>query len=531
MTNETMNAYRTASSIASKASGPSARLFKLLAVSAAVSVLAACSTVAPSPLAQKDLSEVNQADRNAMRKDVEPLTGPLTLDEALARALKYNLDRRARLMEEAIAFQQLDVTKLDMLPKLVAQAGYNHRNRERATFSQSYNPVDPFGPIGSKSTSASFSQETTHNTVDLGLTWSLLDFGLGKASAQQAADRVLISGEKRRKAMHVLMQDVRTAYWRAASAQKLRSEVGATLKMAEEALVDARKAEAERLRNPLDSLRYQRQLLENLRLLEAIDQELSTAQVELASLINAPVGQAIAIAENGIALADDTAIKLPMARLEEVALENNADLREQHYNGRIAAEEVRKTMTRLFPNLSFSYGVKYDSDNYLVHNNWNEAGLQLSFNLVNLFTGSTQIKLAEAGVSLADQRRMATQMAVITQVHLARLQLANARSQFSRADAIYTTDQKIAEQVRTRQSVQAQSQLDRVANETTAILSLLRRYQALSQVHMAENRLMANLGLEPKIGSTGDLTLAELTQQVKGSGNPWAALQQPAAGK
>jgi hypothetical protein len=149
--------------------------------------------------------------------------------------------------------------------------------------------------------------------------------------------------------------------------------------------------------------------------------------------------------------------------------------------------------------------------------------------LFNLYTGAMQIKLAEAGVALADQRRMATQMAVVSQVHLARLQLLNARSQFSRADAIYSTDQKIAGQVRARQSVQAQSQLDLVANETTAILSLLRRYQALSLVHMAENRLMANLGLEPKIGSTDELSLADLTQQVKG--NPWAELQAKAASK
>jgi outer membrane protein TolC len=241
------------------------------------------------------------------------------------------------------------------------------------------------------------------------------------------------------------------------------------------------------------------------------------------------VGQAIQIAESDIGLGNDSVLKMPVSRLEEAALENNADLREQHYNSRIAAQEVRKTMTRLFPNLTFSYGIKHDSDTYLVHNNWNEAGLQLSFNLFNLYTGPMQIKLAEAGVALADQRRMATQMAVVSQVHLARLQLLNARSQFSRADAIYSTDQKIAGQVRARQSVQAQSQLDLVANETTAILSLLRRYQALSLVHMAENRLMANLGLEPKIGSTDDLSLADLTQQVKG--NPWAQLQEKAASK
>ena len=37
------------------------------------------------------------------------------------------------------------------------------------------------------------------------------------------------------------------------------------------------KPKPRRIRNPVDALRYQRQVLENLRLLEAIDQELSSA--------------------------------------------------------------------------------------------------------------------------------------------------------------------------------------------------------------------------------------------------------------
>jgi outer membrane protein TolC len=294
--------------------------------------------------------------------------------------------------------------------------------------------------------------------------------------------------------------------------------------MAEEALDDSRKAETERVRNPLDALRYQRQLLENLRLLESIDQELSSALIDLASLINAPVGQPLSIAQTDLKNISLEATQVPIARLEEAALMQNPDLREQHYNARIAREETRRTMVRLFPNVTFSYGLKYDSDSYLVNRHWNEAGLQMSFNLFNLMTGPTQIKLAEAGVALADQRRMASQMAVITQVHLARLQLINARGQFDRADAIYTTDSKIAQVMRSRQAAQAQSKLDAVSNETAAILSLLRRYQALAQVQAAENRLMATLGLEPQIGSTGELSLKDLTDQLGKSAAPWAKL-------
>jgi outer membrane protein TolC len=310
------------------------------------------------------------------------------------------------------------------------------------------------------------------------------------------------------------------------SAQKLQKNVADTIAMGEAALEDSRKAESERVRNPLDALRYQRQLLENLRLLESITQELSSAQVELASLINAPLGQTITLADQDGTLADDQVLKLPLHQLEEATLAQNADLREQHYNARVAREEVRRTMARLFPNLSYNYNLKYDTDQYLVNNRWNEAGLQLSFNLFNLITGPEQMKLAEAGVTLAEQRRMAMQMAVVTQMHLARLQLVSARNQFDRADAIYTTDLRIAEHVRNRTTAQTASALDKVSNETTAILSLLRRYQALAQVQAAENKLMATLGLEPRIGSTSDISLKDLTQLLKANNKPWAPLLQ-----
>lgn len=492
-----------------------------LAIAAAVLSLSACGSITPQPLTQLTMTETIRADLEQARNTVDPITQALTLDEAIARALKYNLDRRTRLMEEALAFDQLNVNELDMLPKLVAQAGYTDRNRERATYSSQYTPT----PVMSTFQNSSYTSERSHGTAELGITWNLLDAGLGYYGAQQQANRVLIAGEKRRKAMHVLMQDVRTAYWRAASAQQLRGQVSKTIATAEAALADSRQVEAERIRNPLDALRYQRQLLENLRLLEAIEHELASAQVDLATLINAPLGQPITLAENRLDLSEDGMLKLPIERLETYALENNADLRDQHYNSRIAQLEVRKAMARLFPNLSFNYGIKYDSDKYLVYNHWNETGLQLSLNLFNLFTGPTQIKLAEAGVKLADQRRVAAQMAVISQVHLARLQLINARKQFSRADTVYNTDIRIAEQVRNRASAEAQSKLDEVANDTAAILSLLRRYQALAQVNVAENRLMANLGLEPKIGSTDTLSLAELTDQLRGNAQPWVALQ------
>ncbi len=493
--------------------------FSLIALACALA--AGCASVQPVALTRQDMQAQQQKDTEAMRKDVEPIAGPLTMDEAMARALKYNLDRRSRMMEEALAMGQMDVSKFDMLPKIMAQAGYASRDRTRFTFSSRY-PNE--SPSSSNPADSSTTSERNRSTYDLGLTWSMLDVGLGYYGSKQQADRFLIAGEKRRKAMHLLMQDVRTAYWRAASAQLLKADVLRIIATAEEALVDSRKVATERVRNPLEPLRYQRQLLENLRLLENINQELSSAQVDLAALINAPLNQPIQIAAGDLKNIEDQVSKVPVERLEEVALQNNPDLREQHYNARIAQEETRRTLLRMFPNLSFNYGTKYDTDRYLLSNNWNEAGVQLSFNLMNLFTAPTQMKLAEAGVALADQRRVAAQAAVLTQVHLSRLQVINARSQFDRADAIYETDSQIAQVMRNRQMAAAQSKLDLVSTETASVLSLLRRYQALAQVQVAENRMLATLGLEPQIGSTHELPLQELTRQIAQAKAPWAQL-------
>lgn len=476
--------------------------------------LSGCSSMTPQPLSTDEIVSTSATDRAAAQRDIEPLQGPLTLEEAMARAIKYNLDRQTRVLEEALAQGQLDVGKYDMVPKLMADAGYHHRDKDLMTRSRN-------SANGQLSESAPFiSSARSAWATDLSFTWSLLDFGQSYYATRQNADRVLIAGERRRKALHLLLQDVRTSFWRAASAQKLRNEVRTALTDAAGALEDARKAEAERLRNPLDSLRYQRQLLENVRLLETIEQELSTASVELASLVNLPLARNITVAEPTQALSRRW-LETPVEKMEELAIASNADVRESFYNTRIAVDETRRTMLKMFPGVSFSYGPHHSTDDYLVNQSWRETGLQVSFNLLGLLSVPVQKRMAEAGVAVANQRRVATQMAVLTQVHVARQQYANALAQYERADMIWKVDSEIASHVARREQAQTQTKLERVSNQTAAILSQLRRYQALSQAQGAAGRLQASLGMEPTVESGSGVSLGELTQSVAASIKRW----------
>ena len=100
----------------------------LIPLAGAALLLSACGSLELQPLTPAEIAATTQADRAATRHDVEPLHGDLSLEEAIARAIKYNAESRLRRMEEAVASGTLDVSTYDMLPQVVASAGYRHRD-------------------------------------------------------------------------------------------------------------------------------------------------------------------------------------------------------------------------------------------------------------------------------------------------------------------------------------------------------------------------------------------------------------------
>lgn len=477
-------------------------------------LLAGCSMLEPQPLTVDEINNLAEGARGESQVDVEPINGVLTQEEAIARAVKYNLSWRIHMMEEALSNNQLDMSRYDMLPKLTASAGYTARNNYHLT-----SAVDSV--TGEPSLSNPFiSSDREHTTTGLELTWNTLDFGVSYYNAKQRADRLLIASEKRRKAMHTLIQDVNTAYWRAASAQALKPMITEAIEMAENALAKSRREQAEQLHGAEESLRYQRQLLENLRLLEIINKELISAKVELAHLINAPVGEEIRLAEMKFDLPQDI-LNQPLAQLEKTAIENNPDIRQKIYDTRIAAIEAKETLLKVFPRLNFNFGTQRDDDRYLVNNSWREVGSLLSFNLFDLFSLETRQKFANAGVTLSEQKMMATLMAVIAKVHIALLDYEGARRQFRRADEVWQVDDQLRLHTSNAVKSQTQGKLQLVAQRTIAVLSLLRRYQAYADAQAAAARLQASLGLEPKISSIHDTSLSQLIKEVEIGCNQW----------
>ena len=457
----------------------------LLASVSIVALLAACA-VTPDPFTKDELAAQSTADREAMFKSGEPLTAPLTVSDAIARALKYNLDKRSKMMDEALALGQTDLDRWDLLPKLTANAGYNEKSEATATKSR-----DLYTQTTSTS-NPSYSADRFARTADLTMSWNVLDFGLTYYTAKSNADRALVATERRRKAVHNLISEVRFAYWRSAAYQTLKIDVDNAVAEARVALEKAKTVEKENLKAPVEALRYQKSLLETLRQLTAIQQELSTARIELAALINVPPGSEIKLAVPDAMIPPEW--KTSLAHMEEMAFLNNPDLKEQGYLTRISVDDTKKAIIKMLPGVTFTGSRNYDYNSFLMDNHWYEAGAKLSWNLMNLISGPSALKYADANEEVAKARRIALRMAVLAQVHISERQFWNASSQFEQSDELWKVDKRLAELSDAKAANDASGALERVAGHASAIASQLRRFQTYAQLEQSYAKMQATMG-------------------------------------
>jgi outer membrane protein TolC len=306
-----------------------------------------------------------------------------------------------------------------------------------------------------------------------------------------------VAEEQRRKVVQTLMQDVRRAYWRAAGAQRLQRQVAAAISAAQGALPAARKVETEGLRSPIDSLRYQKSLLDLIRQLEGVQRLLGESKVELAQMINLPPGQNYAIAVPPETALRIQSVRLPVGAMEETALILNPDIREQSYQTRISADEARKALLRLLPGINLSFNPNYDSNSFLVNHQWYAGAAKLNGYLSNLLEAPVMIHRADEDAALSDVRREAVSMAVLAKVHISYLQYLSAATEYRWSTQESDVDNRLYEQISNRAATDTQSDLERVSAQVSAVFSELRRYQSYAEAQAALGRLYAALGIDP----------------------------------
>ena len=476
-------------------------------------VLVACS-LTPDPLKQQDVAATLRQDQMQLFSAQEPVVRPIDLYEAMARALKYNLDYRVQMLEKVVAISEVDLASNEMLPSLAANAGFTSRNKVEASSGYS---------ITNDTASASFStsQDMKKKTADLSVAWNVLDFGVSYYQARQTTDRLLIAEENRRKLVHTLIQEVQTAYWRAVSAQKLQGRIIPILQQAKQAVEDAQLLEQERLRPQLEMMRYQRAMLDIVRQLEGLQEELDQARTHLVKLLNLPPGLPFVVQEPDEKNLAITPIRVSAEEMEQLALLNRPELRQEMYRARIGAAETRKALLKILPGLEFNASTNYDSNSFAMNSVWETAGIRVTGKLIRMLTVADEIHLGQNQDALNQTRRLALNMAIISQVHIANRQYWDALRRFDDSGKINTIDQKILKNVTLETNNGAQNRLEQIRAATQGILSELQRNKAFADVQNAVGMIFVSLGVDLLPNITAQDGINSMTLALREAVEAW----------
>ncbi|MEZ5649742.1 MAG: TolC family protein [Burkholderiaceae bacterium] len=475
-----------------------------------LAVLGGCA-VTPEPMSLEAIRNRVAEDQERMYADQEPISGPLTFADVVARVMKNNLDFRLRMMEATLAQRQLEVGNWDMFPRLLANAGWVTRNNDSGGRSVSIE-------TGLETLSNSSSQERTRSLGGLEFSWNVLDFGVSYYRAKSLADQALIAEERKRKVLQNLMQDTRAAYWRALGAQRLSDSMRDLMKRANVALARGRQIEQQGLLPQAQALAYQRALLDSTTLLQIRRQDLELARAELSALMNLPPGTDFRL----IDLEEPELPPLPadMNRLETLALTQRPELREEDYRRRISTNDARRALVSVLPNLSFDLGYQYDSNRFLYNNSWVQAGLRVSADLFRLASMGSVKRANSAQADVDDARRMAQAMAVMTQVRVASLRYMLARDELATLSDSARVDRRLASFAQASASSRVDSELELIRTEARSLLSEYQRQIAYANAQTAWGRLYNSLGLD-LTPTRPDVDLNTLSQAIGESMENW----------
>jgi outer membrane protein TolC len=467
--------------------------------------LCGCAVVTPT-LTTAEREKLAAETRQRMFEGQEEIAAPLTLAEATARAIKYQGEHRQRRMEEAAAAAQMDVAKWDLLPKIMLNAGYSWRNNDSFGFG--------FSPDGTVATNPSASQERVRSTSSIGLAWNLLDFGVSYFKARQLSDQKLITEERRRKAVQTLMHDVRVAWWRAEAAERLLPATDRLLGEIEQAIDKTRHIESRKLLPPVQIATLRRALLDLAQQIAFRREDLAQSRIELAALINSPPGDELHIAAPPGAreVLDLTA---DIGQLEVLALQSRPELAEEGYRTRISADEARKALVALLPNLSLDLSRNYDSNKFLLNSTWASAGVNVAFNLVKAFSLPALNRSEKAQRSADDARRQAIAMAVLTQTHIAAIRYTLVADEYLVWDEAAHDDDLIVQYLSSSEKVGIDTELELIRARARAMASQINRDLAFANLQASVARLFNSVGYDAVPRDDEAKAIAELAGQVE----------------
>jgi outer membrane protein TolC len=450
-----------------------------------------CS-VKPKLITKKELNTDIKENLEFITKNSTPITKEISLEEAINRAIKYNLDKKVSVMEKALAQKEAKNMTYELLPKLTASAGYSARNNYAASASTSFTNNQP-DPLDANPT-YSLSSSKSRFTSDMEFSWNILDFGLSYIRAKQQSDKYLISIEREKKVKHNITKDVRKAYYEALSATELIEKIEPIMIETKKAIEFSQKAKSLRVSSSMEALTYQRELHDILRSLNSIRKELITSKTILSELMGLKPGTQFKL----VKLKKDEylvpSIPLTINEMEKIAIKNRPEIHESRYKERISEEEITAAKLSILPRFGISTGLHYDNSEYLLNGDWFSYGATVSWNLFDLFGYSNRQDIAKSKFAIAKQQKLAIYMAVLSQVHLSYIKFKELKKDYILSKRYLEISDEIFSIIKSKNELNLNSDLIFIKEKLNHILAILRHSSSYAQMQNSYGELLVSIG-------------------------------------
>lgn len=482
-------------------------LRKTMASVVSLTLVTSCM-VKPQPMSDAERQQRLDETLSRIFAGQEAVSGPISLYEAQARALKYNLDARVKMFDTAVSNSDLTTANLSMLPHILANAGYSQRNNEAGSRSESL-------LTGTTSLDFSKSSEKYSYNNSLAMSWDFLDFGIGYLRAKQRSDQVLISEERRRAIVQGILRDVRIAYWKAAIAERMSKRIEHLLRNAEQALNNSSAGREQGLVSPLESLNYQKSLLVNINELRKLLSSLATAKLELASLINLKPGENFSVVSGNKQLYQLPDIKFKPNQLENYALINRPEIREQDYQHRIRQREIQQSWLKMFPSVSANLTYNHDRNKFLYNNSWLDLGFKVVFDVLAPITKMQEAANGKLQLQEEDAKRDALTVAILAQVNIAYAQHKIALDRISLVEKIARVNNDIYLNSQRQKMAGTYSDQKVIDDAVNSLFSDLQRDYAYADLQHSFGQLLSSMGMDVVPESVDSDSISTLASAIE----------------
>ena len=487
---------------------------------AAISV-AGCA-LNPQPWTDSQLSHMSAANFERVTLGQEAVNGPISLHEALARALKYNLDYRLELMTAALRNSEAVYASSQMLPQLAANSGYSARD---SYFVTSGLDIPTGLPVtGTDFKNNTVSQDKAYNDADVSFSWNILDFALSYVRARQAADTYLIAQETKRKVIQHIIEDTRTAYWRAVSSDRMSKKLAKLEQRVKHAIANARLTAREGAESPLTALTYERELVKIKQTAENLQHELVLAKSQLAALMDIAPGTPFQIV-NEVVSTPHVSLGLSAEEMVAEAIFNRPEIREIAYQTRINEQEATAALLEILPGLKLHGADAFNSNSFLLHNDWVNWGVSAADNLIKVVQLPAKRAAIDGQSAVLDQKALAMTLVVMTQVHVSRIRYRHHVEELATAKDYLKAQSALVTQLKAEASAELIAEQTLIREEMNELVAEVQRDIAQGNVATAGSNLLVSMGLDIQARDIDlGLDVKTLAQHVRAAWSDYTTL-------